>query len=1071
MGYDTGKSYLRGLELSLGSAAPWTVSAGLLVLEPFQLDLALAWSAPGATAVVTGSVRAPLVLGEMEIVLEARSPAAGDPWVLSGYLSTGAELDFAALLEQFVTHAVLPSGWSFPASVTLETLEVEVVPAERSLTVYGAAFTDWSFTFAGGSFSVTGLQGWMVVKEGGKETGGWIGGTFAFAGVKGAATVALGGADAAFRVAVAVTNAADVSPMTQVDALCGTGTYAAVPVPSGFTAPSFFSAGALLDLTAGRYLVHGEFASGSAGLYGAVVLLVQKEDDGSWGFALAAALQTWSFTSLTPALAGVDAVLGVKSAGAAVALLSLQGAAAAKVLAPFIPALKQDLASGAGLYVCATLDFTAGLTAKLVPLLNVSAAGPFTVQGFIPRDAGASTFTATLGSLSLLGTLTFSGLVLTYTPRGGGVLTLTGTIGLSVPLLSGTGTLAFPGAMTVDATRARFSVASTPQSLQNPLGIPGITLGSLGLTLEYDFAGGTTTTGIVGSTTIGGVALNGMVVFDGVKPVVAVLQIGQALSIDAIFSKLLGSSWPTGLLDITLRQGSLWYAPSTVTVGTQTWKAGLHASARVNVYSLVNLQLEAGLTPASDGSAGHMTATARTADPIDWGFVVFSDPDDANLGPRVSIDTAAGAFDVDCGITLLGTECTARLSVGPETMTGKATVDTGSIFGTQTLAFTWNDADGFQVTEWPLSGLQLPEFSFTDIPGAGGCTGTVISSLPIDTEFDLKASLAVSLAPTPVLTIKLSGSFDLVCDSAVYEGTVLTAQVVDATLTVPLPGSGAFTWDALADSFVECLQQAAGSIFRNLVEDPENLAKLLAVGGVEFVAKDIADYLVCRGASRAAAVTFAEAATSAVAVTFTLVVGGVGFLVTLGGVVGSFLDWLFSNDGSGARLGSIDGPTPEKPARPAAPALSWSAGRLQVSWTAVTGATSYAVSYRDGDTWTSTSQTAEASLSLGVRAGPKYAVCVTAAGPGGVSAAGPESTFQSVGAPVGLTAAFTDPSIVASWGAAAGASVYQAVVSQGAPRFRRRPCRRTPAPRACSPLRRSRPAAPSRWRSRPARCR
>ncbi|HEU0015768.1 MAG TPA: hypothetical protein VFQ45_18970, partial [Longimicrobium sp.] len=527
--YDTGWQSLQRVELSLGSAAPWTLVPDVLVLESFDLALALAWSAAGAPATVTGAVTAPLRLGDAEVLLEAARPAAGEPWTFSASLSTDAEVDFAALLAQLGAGAVLPGGWGFPASLTLQALDVVLVPSVPSLTVNGAAFLDWSVPFAGGAFTLGGVEGMLELAPG--RTSAWIAGTFRLAGLSGAATLALGGPGGAVRVAVEVADAGAVSPAAQVDALCGAGAWAAVPAPAGFATPSFFSAGMLLDLTAGSYLVHGEFGRGAGGLYGAVVLLVQQDASGAWGFALAAGLESWTFADLSPALAGVDAVLGVERAGAAVALTSLQGSAAAQAIAPWIPALAGELTDGPGLYFRATLDFATGLTAQLVPLLDVSAAGPFTVQGYLPGGAGAATFTATLGSLTLLGALSFRDVVLVYRVDGGRTLTLTGTIALSVPLLQGTAPLVFAGAMTVDDEEAVFQAATT-QSVASPLGIPGVTLEELALTLDRDFAGGgATTLSLEGSVQLGGVGLAGRVVFQDGAAVVSVVSLTRPLPV------------------------------------------------------------------------------------------------------------------------------------------------------------------------------------------------------------------------------------------------------------------------------------------------------------------------------------------------------------------------------------------------------------------------------------------------------------------------------------------------------------------------------------------------------------
>ncbi|MBX9633499.1 MAG: hypothetical protein K2X44_00835, partial [Magnetospirillum sp.] len=342
-----------------------------------------------------------------------------------------------------------------------------------------------------------------------------------------------------------------------------------------------------MNLTADTYLVHGEYGRlDGDGLYGAVVLEVAQVDGkegeaAHWGYAFAAAMKNWNFASISAPLAIVDTVLSVDKADAAVALSSLDDDAGQDITR-YIPAIGQDFKVLKGLNFYARLTFTNGLMTQVAALLNVTAKGPFTVQGYIPAESGTSKFGASLGNLTLLGVLSFDDLVMTYLVDEGRTLTLTGTIGLYI----GPSAFNFHGGMVVDEAHAAFTIEQTPQEVMNPLGIPGITLSGLGMDFDYIFATETVpavwTMDVHGATSIGPVALTGRVVFKDGAAVVSVVELSKPVSIDDIFTQMIGTAWPTGLLAITFLDGKIWYAPTQVEVDDQTWDDGLNASTTVN---------------------------------------------------------------------------------------------------------------------------------------------------------------------------------------------------------------------------------------------------------------------------------------------------------------------------------------------------------------------------------------------------------------------------------------------------------------------------------------------------------
>lgn len=1022
--YDTTQGYLPSLDLSLGSLVEWPIVPDKFVLNSFQIELHVRKDGPAAGAVATGAVRGTITLAGVGVDLAAQKPTGADPWVLSAELGGGLDLDFSDLLSQVAgTDIHLPQGYGFPTALNIRGARVELVPDTGAFSFNGWALVDWSITFGQATFAVTGLGGSVDAPGGTKPTTGQITGDFAFGGMTGSAKVALGGGDTHTVITVAIGDPGAIAAPGQVDAIAGAGVFGSAPRPADLPLPTFgaTSAGVVLDLTADSYLVHGAFGQ-SNGLYGGLALQVRKAATGdAWGYAFAAGLTNWSFARLSPSLAIVDQILSVQSTDAAIALSSLDGEAGQEI-AQYVPALGPGFAIRKGVNFYAVLTFGGGLMTQVATLLDVSAKGPFTLGGYIPADAGDSVFTATLGELSLLHVLTFSNLVLTYSVGAGRSLTLTGDLAVSIPLAVGAQALSFHGAMTVNDLTATFDVAQTPQTVIHPLGMPGITLGGLGLALAYVFAtqtaAATWTLEAHGDTTIGPVALTGRVLFKDGAAVLAAVALSKPLSVDAIFAQIVGAAWPAGLLDITFQTGEIWYAPAAVTIGGRTWDAGLNVVSTIDVYILKDLRLQARMIAHTPSAPGGLTAQVQYGHAIDWGFVkLYQDSAHPDVGPAVGIDSAAGVFTVRGGLALFGASVAdVAMRVTSETLRGSVTFAQNlGPFGRPTLDFTWDDT-GFHVDNWPLSGLRLPDFSFDDIRGSGDCASVVISKLPIKSKFNLTSKLSITATPRPALRITITGTFDLVCNSAVYSGTILTANIGQAVLDVPLPLSGSFDWNALGEAFVDCIKGVAQSVFQNLVEDPANLAKLLAVGGVEFAVGEVASYLICRGTPQAAAEAFAEAAVGAVATE--VVIEGVA--IAVGGVAGAIIGGVFHNSGTSSGGGGGGGGEP-RPDPPGRPGLAWSNG-LKVSWGTVAHANSYVVAYRsNGGGWTNGAPVGGSPVILNLPPGPLYGVVVVAAGPGGVSAPGPEATLQTLAAPGGLAASYADGLVGVTWTAVPGA--------------------------------------------------
>lgn len=1030
MRYDSQNKYLPEVTFGLDAALGWDLVPGLFYIGAIHIALQVSQDSPSSDKVVTGEVSALLGVGPAQFIVSASKPEASDPWTFNGSLAQSLHIDFAALLQTLLsTEWKLPSGYGFPTSVTILAADATLAPSTGKFDFTGDALTEWSITFASTAFAVVALGGEVHIPgsdEADQSKRALIVGDFEFGELVGRASLQLGTQSAPVVLDVVISDAAPLDVPSMVNKLCTadqSNVYDQVPAPAEFTKPHFFQAGLHVDLTNNVYALYGQYAAaGADGLYAAVALLVKKETVAGgatqWGFIFAAMLQNWRFALIASELSVVDTVLSVKKSNAAIAL-SLLDAQTDETINTYIPAINTQLSVRRGLNFYAELEFTSGLLSTLATILGVSGQGPFTISGYIPADAGQSEFTASLKNLTLLGFLEFNDIVLTYKTAASSELTLKGEIVVHV----GDAHPTFQGDLLVNAQQASFSVQTT-QTIDNPLGLPRITIDQLKFSLTRIFAtpsaSAQLTIVLEGEVTaFSGLTLTGFVLFKDGATVVAGARIVQQLSIDALFQKYLSSAWPTGLLAIAFKDGSLYYAPQAVTVDGTEYAAGFHLSAHVDIYFLHDILIGVDI---QDGQQIQASATWPTV--IDWRFIRFYGATDNTLGPAVALNSTDQTFSLTCGVELFEAPILdqASITIGAQAMSGslRFAQALGPLAGA-TLDFTLDD-QGFHVTNLPLDADKLPKliFDLADfLQDASNveCPVDFITKLAIESRLHLSPSMSISLetvpgnngaapASAPFLNLTVNGALGLVTNSAIYDGDIITANLVEATLKVPFPGTGAFTWDMLGDKLIECIKSAAQSIFHNLVQDPQNLAKLLAVKGIEFTVSKLADYFVCKGLSAEAAEAAAAAATGAA--TAEVVVDGVA--VTVGGVVGVIVGGVFTNHAGGD-------PAKPKPATPGAPTvLRYVGDQLHVEWSAVDNANLYRLLYAaDGGGRQSSDAVTGTALDLLLAAGARYRVQIVAAGDGGVSAPGPAAEIQTFAAPGGLTVAFQDPVLSVQW--------------------------------------------------------
>ena len=1059
--YDLTANALAYASFIIGLTDSWTIIPSYLVVQDIELSAEYVQFLDDNTWQFLLYLSAAIEITTVTILLSATNAGPAGAWTLTGAMNVGDTLQLNSLITWLLQQLLaadfhLPSG--FP-EVTATGAEVRITPATGAFYAKLISQIAWNIAFAQATFKVNNLT--TILDIGALPTPAppaqavrpytfTASGDFQWNTITGAATFVTSSGSTPTVIQVEVTANTQLSLSNMVNGLLdsgsggGTTAWDSVPVPADYSKPDFMiQAGLLINLTDKRFLAHGSFilpgGGANADMYGAVVVLVaQQGTPPQYYYAVALALKNWRFASISSVLGSIESVLSVKQTNA-VLLLSQFDALDIGSMAIYLPVPGTGIGTKRGLNFSAELEFTSGLLAQVAQLLGVTTQGPFTINGYIPTDASQSEFRATLGSLTLLGFLSFRQITLLYRAQQTSTFTLQGQIVVHIDkdyTFDGDVTVITTTENNLAVTRATAHIVSAQAAIQ-PLGIPHLNFSNLFFELYYVFGGGQVDTqfllgGSVAFTSA--VSLSGLIYFKQASPVVTVIEV-STLAIDDLFAAVIGSSWPTGLLDISFHHGMLYYAPNDVTLvrfdpatnTTETlhFQAGFRAATDIDIFFIKNFHIEA--TILSQG----IIITGGYQTPIDWGFIKLYRgpsvnpvlPSDPTMGPLVSVNSMTSTFTLSGGFALFDTPLASLLiTVQRQMMAGHLQIDQSvGPFGRPSFDFVW-DENGFRVTNWPLGHVKLPDFDFENIPASGSCPLSGILKIPITSEVTITPSFSITLEVVPpstdkkpFLNITLAGSLDLVIVSSAYPDALLSAPIGNAQLRVPFPGTGAFTWDMLANSFIDCLKSAASSIFDTLIKDPRNLAKLLAVKGIEWGVQAVKDFLICEGASAAEAAAFVEAAGAAVPVT-------VGILGVAGIVVGGVIAFK-DNQGNQHNEGGGGGASTPRPDAPSAPTLTYANGVLTVHWSQAVNANKYiAVLKQDGNAFAQSNPIDGFSTTFTVPDGHSYSALIVATGDGGTSDPGASATLTVLGHITNSSVTYADGNVVASWEQAAAVS-------------------------------------------------
>lgn len=857
---------------------------GTVELE--QVAGVVRYDATGTAPVLTGAAAATLDVGGVSVSLmyDVDTRGAG---TFSGSASTGAGgLDFAQLIASgaFAAGAgqQLPTGEDIPQAIPMQSLEARVQIGTLVEIRGHHDSTDWQLPAgilpAGlGDISVGGVGGCLridlaptvdydVTLFGSLNLGSSASAIVTFSFDSMGKRILTG--------ALTQPGAADLPGLA--GRLAGGSETWAAATPTGTGTIALSDAGYVyLDLVGGVVAVFGNLSG-----YGTAALISRSGTRA--GYVLVGGLgSAFTFEKLWTALAPIDAIINVESANLAVlayegTVAELQSdivaagryAALAGVKdfqAPFqnLPALSTvvapgttTVAQGTSFYAKLALDREGSgeLSDRVGRILNNRAQAPTVVlTASLDHDHPENTtYTAQVADLVLLGGgLQLDG-SLAYSPASAGeTLGVHGTLTL-LEITHDGAPLVFTGDLHVADGQTTFTVGAAPAMIAAPFGMFGISISAPTLTVVFTYvddadtrvdvelAGGVSLTGLAG--------LTGRLVFVNGTPALALVAF-ESLSVLTLFGDIItggnAGTWPAAYDPVTFKQGSFYGAPAAVTYGGTEYLAGYHLAT---VLSVFGHDLDVTVDIPADRS-GIEVAGGRKL--IDLWFIQLTDA-------RFSLKTQGSAVEfyrLTTGISIFDKpflQTTFTYDVGAQTYKGTAQPPADSPIAELTIGFTWSDADGLQITEFPIPNIDLAldavklAKDFGNV--GGGCEKlvglvfqeTMSTKVSVDIAQDGKAD-----RDSKKLNLTVTGTYTI---SGGLPGQTPTELVsFDLPVDVSIDAPESFDIDDIAAWLAGQLAAMSVQILGSLLRQPDKAALFFGALAVGEWGPSVIGSLLCRG--------------------------------------------------------------------------------------------------------------------------------------------------------------------------------------------------------------------------------
>ena len=416
------------------------------------------------------------------------------------------------------------------------------------------------------------------------------------------------------------------------------------------------------------------------------------------------------------------------------------------------------------------------------------------------------------------------------------------------------------------------TVGSSPGIIQTPFGMLGISFEDPKLQLSWQFDKEIPQShSIVPSCSINGTvnffksvssqqeepmtSLSGFILFQEGKPVVAsiALDMNHPLSIEDMFYTLFNEQWPSGYLDISFKEGEIYYAKDQVEMNGQMYQKGFHGRTEIDIFGKA---FEVEISVDQKG----MAVKGYTKFEIDLAIATLTGNNfEQNRGPEIEISRYDGKtkFELSAGVKILqekiGT-CSLGYDVTDKCFLGGVTYH-GELLGVSNpcIEFEWSNRSGFKIRKWPLN-LDLEEIvdfakEFEKLSQDDGPCEKLVG-LAFDKVIKTKCRVDVKQVPAKgsgnsdaLFAIKLQGKLDIMI---VTDKPAVTVDFPALTVTLTKPQKQ-FRLSDLPEFLISEIGKNSIAIAKQVFTQPEQLTKFMAALGAIKLSRQILSGLICRG--------------------------------------------------------------------------------------------------------------------------------------------------------------------------------------------------------------------------------
>lgn len=534
------------------------------------------------------------------------------------------------------------------------------------------------------------------------------------------------------------------------------------------------------------------------------------------------------------------------------------------------------LSSGLSLYFEINFHTTkeGSLFNSIIKISNDSEGIPnIVVSSFINKVPDKSEFKGFISNLTLLGAFEFSNIMLVYSPASKTHFQLIGKVTVKI----GDVNFDFLGQFMCTNTQSQFTVSTAnEQVIKEPLGMFGISLKNATLSLLYNYPSNkphSSTQAIFGKVNFysssqddatPSITLACAVLFNNYSPTVVKIELKpkNPLTIADFINTVF--KWKFNCeeyLNIGFVKGQVYYADlgnkkQPITIDKVAYKNGYHISADIEIFN-EGFTIEADILSNTSEVSIHGFAHAA----LDLGFAKFtgiddndhSQPDESKSptitfitnqsSTSISLDIGFVLFDVPLGKSKIG----YKSNNGKKSFFGELTYH-GNIgfLKNPAISFEWSEEDGFRVTNWPALGSFKDSFDFfkalTQFNDQCGSLGDLLFKEGVQTQFNINIKLSNTTDTKSFLAnIEITGTYDVLLFNKVKISSVPLPDI-----QVGIPREENFTLYKLPQFILDLFAKNASNIVKQVAENPERLAKIIALSSLKTVTKKVIGTLVCR---------------------------------------------------------------------------------------------------------------------------------------------------------------------------------------------------------------------------------